>query len=238
MEKITNKEIRILRLINDFTYLDIDFFINILYPNSKRERRFLTYGVKMKLKKLLDFNYIEIERSHDQIEFYKTTEKGRVFLMFRSITVFKSNLKINGAKFHHHRLSSLIYSKIVPSYKIAYMSERTLLSMSNDGIVPDLAIKYKNTIVYFEIELSQKQEKIIKEKLSKYEKKSSNVYIVYLTESNAVIKAVNQLKKKYLYSHRFKAYSLYDFMKNPTNYLREIEGFSETIQWVQPLKNS
>lgn len=230
MEKLTNKDLRILSLINDFVYLDLDFFINVFHSRAKTHQSKIKYRAYLGLKKLIDLNYVEAVESHDLIAFYKITDKGRLLLISKSIAVYKSSLKINSAKFHHHRLTSLVYSKLISRYDVKYLSERALLSTSSDGIVPDLAIKNNNTIVYFEIELSQKSEKNVKQKLSKYEKNFSNGYIIYLTDSNAVIKTIAQLKNKFINGNKIKAYNLYGFMKNPSMYLSEIHGFSEVVQ--------
>jgi hypothetical protein len=225
MTKITKKDMRIMVLLSDFGFLDDDFFITLFHSKSNRVRSKTIFTVKKYLNKLIEMNFVSHFKSHDGITFYSITPNGRSHLLFRGIETYPNNLTINSGKFFHSRLCSLVYAKIAAIYDVNFLSENSLLRSNDSPIVPDLAVKRGETVVYFEIERSLKSESLIKAKLSNYNSKFNDGYLVYLTERDSIIKTIERLRNSFPNSKKIMAYDLNKFMGDPRLYLCDIGSF-------------
>lgn len=223
MIRITKKDLRIMTLLNEFGFLDEDFFITLLHSRATQARHKVVHKVRVCLDKLINLNFISKAWSHDGIAYYSLTSNGGDCLFLKGEKIYPNNLVINSGKFFHSRLCSHLYAKIASNYNVNYLSENSLLRMSDSEIVPDLAVRIGGTVVYFEVERSLKSESIIKKKLSNYNSKFKDGYLIYLTESNSIIKKIDRIKHAYPSSRRIMAFDLKSFMDSPTSYLNEIK---------------
>jgi hypothetical protein len=226
MKKITKKDIRIINLLNDFGYLDEDFFRILFHSNSKLTRTKTVYKINIYLGKLVKKELVCICKGDLGNNYYSLSSTGKTFLLESGTPPNANNITINNGKFFHSRLCSLVYAKVASIYKIGFQSENDLFRSSDSSIVPDLAIKLNETIVYFEIERSLKSEELIKEKLSNYNSKFKDGYLVYLTEGESIIKKITRLKHAYPNYKKIFAFDLNKFMDDPIFHLAGIGSFS------------
>ena len=154
MKKITKKDVRILNLLNDFGYLDEEFFIILFHSKSKLITTALAHKVRICIERLITANLVVIKKSITGTRLYSLTFGGRTFLLSSGVRCFPNNLVIDNGKFAHSILCSKVYAKIASAYEVNFRSENELLRLSSSGIVPDLAIKQGRSIIYFEIEVS------------------------------------------------------------------------------------
>ena len=222
MGKITKRDLRILNLINDFGYLDEDFFIILFHSRSNKERSAIAYKVNSYLDKLVKAELVCIKKSDLGYSYYSLAPRGRTYLFEKGVKTYPNNLVIDNGKFAHSRLCSKVYAKIASIYDVKFKSENCLVRISNSTIVPDLAVRLGGSIIYFEIERSLKSEVLIKEKLSNYNLKFGDGYLIYLTESDSIIKKIEGLKLLYTNHKRILAHDLNKFMANPMFYLKDI----------------
>lgn len=228
MIRITKKDMRIMTLLNEFGFLDEEFFTTLFHSRSTLVKAKDVYKVRICLNKLIEVGFVSTTESHDGVAYYSLTSSGGDCLFLKGEKIYPNNLVINSGKFFHSRLCSHLYAKISASYRVNYLSENSLLRMSNSEIIPDLAIKLNETVIYFEVERSLKSEALIKEKLSSYNSNFKDGYLIYLTESDSIIKKIDRLKHAYSSSKRIMAFSLKSFMESPANYLKDIKSFSIT----------
>ena len=223
MKKITKKDVRVLNLLNDFGYLDEEFFIILFHSRSKKEKSAIAYKVNSYLDKLVKANLVSITKSNAGICYYSLSLGGRTYLMEAGVKTFLNNMVIDNGKFAHARLCSKVYAKVASLYDVKFRSENNFIRTSDSSIVPDLAVKLGRTTIYFEIERSLKSEILIKEKLANYNKKYNDGHLIYLTEHDSIIKKIQSLRLNYTNNKKIHAYDLSEFMKDPTSYLKDLE---------------
>jgi hypothetical protein len=222
MKKITKKDLRVLNLLNDFGYLDEEFFIILFHSRSKKEKSAIAYKVNSYLDKLVKANLASVAKNNAGSSYYSLSLGGRTYLMEAGVKTFLNNLVIDNGKFVHARLCSKVYAKVASLYDVKFRSENNLIRSSESSIVPDLAIKLGRSTIYFEIERSLKSEILIKEKLANYNKKFNDGHLIYLTEHDSIIKKIESLRLNYTNNKKIHAYDLCEFLKDPTFYLNDI----------------
>jgi len=221
MIKITKKDFRVLKLLNDFGYLDEEFFIILFHSSSKLQSSVIAYKVRIYLCKLMKAKLVCVKWSNSGSRLYSLTPGGRAFLLNAGVRTFPNKLVIDNGKFAHARLCSKVYAKIASSFEVQFRSENELVRLSKTSIVPDLAIKQGTSVIYFEIERSLKSEVLIKEKLANYNKNFKSGHLIYLTEHDSIIKKIMSLRINFSNKEKIHAYDLVEFMKDPTFYLKE-----------------
>ncbi len=219
MKKLTKKHIRVLFLLNDFGFLDYDFFILIFHSKSNLSKHHLNYKINLSFKLLMDLNYIKKEIAPGAKTYFTLTQKGKSSLYSGVDKVYINNITINSGKFYHSQFCAMVYAKLSSLYQIRYRSENSLSQSKNIKIVPDLAIKIQNSILYFEVERTLKSEKLIVKKLSNYSNEFNDGHLIYLTGNNSIIKKIEKLKYRYQNHETIHAFGLKAFLDDPAVFL-------------------
>ena len=227
MNKVTKKHMKILNMLNDFGYLDEDFFAILFHSKATQTRQKIIYKVRACLNKLIKSKLVSLYQADGNRNHYSLSASGRRFLFDSGVKTYSNNSIVDSGKFSHSKSCAKVYAKIAANYKISYQSENDLRVGNDSPIVPDLAVRFGETIVYFEIERSLKSEVLIKEKLSNYSSKFKDGYLIYLTESDSIINKISKIKHAYPNYKKILAFDYSKFFNDPKFYLKDIGSFSD-----------
>lgn len=225
MKKITNKHKKILSLLNSFGYLSEEFFRIVFHNKSTLSKDQLNYKVSKSVAHLININFIEKIKSPSGI-YYTILPNGKTYLYNNSETIFNNSERLDSGKFFHSQYCSLVYASLSAKYQVEYKTEKSLNRAGNLKVVPDLAIRINNTVLYFEVERSLKSQDLIKEKLINYNTYFGSGYLIYLTGNKSIVNKVNKLKVLYKNTNKIYACDIMDFINDPSEYLASwgIEG--------------
>lgn len=218
MKKITNKEKKILSMLNSFGYLGNDFFRILFHVNSNLCESKLNYKVRKSMDNLILLKYVSYVTSGSGI-YYILLPLGKTYLYNSSHVVYSNNERLDSGKFFHSRYCSLVLASLYSRYKVDYKTEKNLNRSGMLKIVPDLAVRINETVLYFEIERSLKSQELIKEKLVNYNTYFGGGYLIYLTGNRSIINKINKLKVLYKNTHKVFACDIMDFINNPEAYI-------------------
>lgn len=226
MKKITKKDLRIMNLLNDFGYLGCEFFITLFHSRSNKEKKYLVYKIKKDLDDLITIGFVASTISEDKNIYYSLTPEGRAYIYRTVDKLYVNSVTINSGKFKHSQYCALVYAKLAARYNVFYRSENSLSQNKKTKIVPDLAIKINETIIYFEVERTLKSETLIREKLSNYNKNFKDGWVVYLTGNSSIIRKIERIKHRYSNYEKIKALNLIDFLNDPELLFKSINQTS------------
>jgi hypothetical protein len=230
VKRVSKKDVRILNLLNDFGWLDEDFFITLFHSRSKKNRSAVAYKVNSYVGRLANIGFVTITKVEIGSIYYSLSPNGCAFLSDKGIRPYINNVAVNNGKFFHSMLCAKVFAKVASIYNVKFQSENFLIRNTQSPIVPDLALKIGDNIIYFEIERSLKSEVLIKEKLSSYDSNFKNGYLIYLTGNDSIIKKISKIKYAYQCHKKIFAFDLNKFINDPIPYLNHVGPFLTGLQ--------
>jgi hypothetical protein len=222
---VTDRDISILRLINQFGFSAPSIIQETLFKNLKTDSSKVTS--RRRIQYLHEIGFLRKQINHlSQERIYTLTPTGCQFLADQGFEELRSLEKLNWGEFRHDLEIQKIYLRFRELGFTKFYSERKAKEESPFGdLVPDLIMfNQENKAVMIEVELTRKTFKRMEEKLKQYVESPYMISLLYICQSDAIVKAISQTAKKFdELEGRFFGISLKEFhSKSSTDYLLQV----------------
>lgn len=216
---ITDRDISILRFINQFGFSSTTIVRNTFFKNLKNEnaervtrRRFQLLHERGLLKRQTHPDFYE--------RFYSLTEKGSFEIESRGFESIKSLDHINWPEFHHDLEVQKTYLRFRNLGYTKFYSERKAREETPFGeLIPDLIMfKSDNHAVMVEVEMTRKTFKRMEEKMKEYLSSPHFGTLLYICKTEGIVTAISKTAKKFdEMNGRFHAITLAEFLSENSN---------------------